>query len=507
MPNTETQPAYGRLEERFRRISALEEASGVLDWDRATMMPNGGADARTNQLTALEVTCHELLTHPEVGDWLDTAEAEAASAPESLDDWRRANLSEMRREWRHASAVDADLVAAMTEAEARCEMIWREARPNSDFAAVQPALQTVLDLTREMAAAKAEAFGCSPYDALLDSYEPGGSSAEIDRLFDDLAAFLPGFLSEVLDAQAKRGEAEPPQGPFPIEAQAELGRRLMAAVGFEFAHGRLDVSHHPFCGGVPDDVRITTRYDESDFASALMAVLHETGHALYERGLPAEWRLQPVGQARGMAMHESQSLLVEMQACRSPQFLTFLAPLAREAFGGQGPAWEAENLHRLWTRVQPDFIRVDADEVTYPAHVILRYRLERQLLEGALDLAELPAAWNDGMQALLGIRPPEDRLGCLQDIHWFAGAWGYFPTYTLGAMTAAQLFQAAEQALPGLSERLGRGDFSPLMQWLTETIHSQGSRLSGDALITAASGRSLDPEVFKAHLRRRYLDA
>lgn len=507
MPTADAATPYNRLEDRFRRISALEQATGVLDWDRATMMPNGGAEARTNQLSALEVTCHELLTHPEVGDWLDQAEAEATANPQALGDWQRANLSEMRREWRHACAVDADLVAAMTEAEARCEMIWREARPKSDFAAVQPALQKVLDLTREMAAAKAEAFGCSPYDALLDGYEPGGSSAEIDRLFDDLADFLPGFLASVIEAQAAKGEAETPQGPFPIEAQAELGRRLMAAVGFEFAHGRLDVSHHPFCGGVPDDVRITTRYDESDFASALMAVLHETGHALYERGLPSDWRLQPVGQARGMAMHESQSLLVEMQACRSPYFLAFLAPLAREAFGGQGPAWEAENLHRLWTRVQPDFIRVDADEVTYPAHVILRYRLERQLLDGSLDLAELPEAWNEAMASLLGIRPPDDRLGCLQDIHWFSGAWGYFPTYTLGAMTAAQLYQAADEQLPELSESLRAGDFRPLMQWLRETIHSQGSRLSGDALITAASGRSLDPEVFKAHLRRRYLDA
>ena len=504
MPTADT--AYSRLEERFRRIYALEQATGVLDWDRATMMPDGGAKARTNQLTALEVTCHELLTHPEVGDWLDEAETTVTSDPAALSDWQRANLAEMRREWRHASAVDADLVAAITETEGRCEMIWREARPNADFEAVRPALQTLLDLTRQMAEAKAEVFGCSQYDALLDSYEPGGASAEIDQLFDDLAVFLPGFLSDVLDAQAARGEAETPQGPFPIEAQAELGRRLMAAVGFEFAHGRLDVSHHPFCGGVPDDVRITTRYDESDFASALMAVLHETGHALYERGLPGDWRLQPVGQARGMAMHESQSLLVEMQACRSPHFLAFLAPLAREAFDGQGPAWEADNLHRLWTRVQPDFIRVDADEVTYPAHVILRYRLERQLLDGALDLTELPAAWNEGMVALLGIRPLDDRLGCLQDIHWFSGAWGYFPTYTLGAMTAAQLYQAAEENLPQLSESLREGDFRPLMQWLRETVHSQGSRLSGDALITAASGRSLDPEVFKAHLKRRYLD-
>ncbi len=277
--------------------------------------------------------------------------------------------------------------------------------------------------------------------------------------------------------------------------------------GLQFNHGRLDISHHPFCGGVPDDVRITTRYDEKDFASALMAVLHETGHALYERGLPSEWRLQPVGQARGMAMHESQSLLVEMQACRSPEFLSFLAPLAKAAFGGDGPEWEVENLHRLWTHVKPDFIRVDADEVTYPAHIILRYRLERQLLEGAMELDALPEAWNEGMASLLGIRPPDDRLGCLQDIHWFFGAWGYFPTYTLGAMTAAQLFETAWQALPDLSDQLAAGDFASLMAWLRDAVHSQGSKLSGDALLRSATGRSLDPEVFKAHLTRRYLEA
>jgi carboxypeptidase Taq len=279
----------------------------------------------------------------------------------------------------------------------------------------------------------------------------------------------------------------------------------MAAVGFDFEHGRLDTSLHPFCGGVPDDVRITTRYDEADFSSALMAVLHETGHALYERGLPADWRLQPVGQARGMSVHESQSLLIEMQACRGPEFIGFAAPLIREAFGGDGPAWQADNLTRHYHRVGRGLIRVDADEVTYPAHVILRYRLERAMLAGDLPLADLPAAWNEGLEALLGIRPPDDRLGCLQDIHWYDGAWGYFPTYTLGAMSAAQLYAAAQAAVPEIPEAIGRGDFAPLLGWLRENVHAKGALLSTDELLTAATGRPLDPEVFKAHLRARYL--
>jgi carboxypeptidase Taq len=280
----------------------------------------------------------------------------------------------------------------------------------------------------------------------------------------------------------------------------------MESLGFDFSAGRLDVSAHPFCGGTPDDVRLTTRYDEADFAPALMGVLHETGHALYERGLPAAWRRQPVGAARGMSIHESQSLIVEMQACRSRSFLAFAAPLIREAFGGEGPAWAPDNLWRLYGAVEPGFIRVDADEVTYPAHVVLRYGLEKAMIAGDLAPADLPGAWNDGMVHLLGLVPPDDRLGCLQDIHWYDGAWGYFPTYTLGALTAAQLFAAAVVAEPGIPAALGRGDFGPLLAWLRVNVHAKGSLLSTDELIVAATGRPLDTEVFKRHLRRRYLE-
>ena len=296
-----------------------------------------------------------------------------------------------------------------------------------------------------------------------------------------------------------------PEGPFPQARQEALARRLMRSVGFDFDHGRLDVSLHPFCGGVPDDVRITTRYDEADFMKSLMEVLHETGHALYERGLPAAWRLQPVGEARGMAMHEGQSLLIEMQACRSPEFIGFMASLAREAFDGTGPAWEPANLAVFYNRVSPDFIRVDADEVTYPAHIILRTRLEKALIAGKMELEDLPAAWNDGMRELLGITPPDDARGCLQDIHWYDGAWGYFPTYTLGAMTAAQLFAAAKTAVPEIPAAIAGGDFAPLIGWLRDKVHALGSSLASEDILVQATGKPLDPAVFKAHLEARYL--
>ena len=493
--------AYTDLESRFHRLYALRNALGVLQWDLAAMMPTGGGAARAEQIAALNVVCHGVLAEPSMADLLDEAEADRAN----LDEWQHANLAEMRRQWAHATALNPRLVEALSKACSACEQTWRKARPAGDFAMVKPALAEQLARVREAAQAKAEKLGCSPYDALLDEYEPGGRSAEIDQVFGDLAKFLPEFRERALARQAARPAPVKPAGPFPIEKQRALGEKLMHTLGFDFDHGRLDISLHPFCGGVPDDVRITTRYYPDDFAHSLMAVIHETGHALYERGLPADWRHQPVGQARGMSLHESQSLLMEMQACRSRPFIEFVAPLARATFGGDGPAWDEDNLHRLYLRVKPDFIRVDADEVTYPAHVILRYRLERALIAGDMELDDLPAAWNAGMKELLGIVPPSDREGCLQDIHWYDGAWGYFPTYTLGAMTAAQLFDAACRAKPEIPQAIGKGDFAPLLTWLRENVHGHGSRLSNRELLTRATGRPLDPAVFKRHLETRYL--
>jgi len=491
---------YKTLEARFARLGAVQDATAMLQWDSATLMPAGGAASRAEQLATLKVVCHEILTDPAMADLVAGAEAQ-----NDLDQWQRANLAEMERLRLHATAVPADLVAALSKACSACEMRWREARPAGDFAAVLPELRHVLELVREVAAAKAAPLGTSPYEALLDEYEPGGSTAAIDRLFGELAAMLPGLIDRALERQARRPPPPPLPGPFPVEAQRRVGMQLMERLGFDFKHGRLDVSLHPFCGGTPDDVRLTTRYDEADFGRALMGVLHETGHALYERGLPEAWRRQPVGNARGMSIHESQSLLVEMQACRSREFMEFAAPLLRKAFHGVGPAWEAENLYRLNTRVARSLIRVDADEVTYPAHVILRYRLERAMIAGELAPEDLPAAWNEAMLGLIGIAPASDREGCLQDIHWYDGAWGYFPTYTLGAMTAAQLFDAAKRAEPRILPGIAHGNFAPLLAWLREHVHQKGSRYSTAEIVTQATGRPLDANTYERHLEARYV--
>ena len=494
--------AYQELESRFRRVGALEEAIGVLNWDSATMMPAGGAATRAEQLATLSLLAHQQLIAAELDDLLGTVEG----AKDALDLWQQGNLREMRRRQRHAVAVPGDLVEAVARNSAECESVWRKARPANDFAAVRPLLEEMLRLQREVAQAKAERLKVKPFEALLDRYEPGGSVAMIDRLFDQLAAFLPDLIEAIVERQAAMPSPPDSSGPFPIPAQRRAAERLMTAVGFDFAHGRLDISAHPFCSGAPDDVRITTRYDESNFSKALMGVLHETGHALYKRNLPARWRLQPVGAARGMAIHESQSLLLEMQVCRSLAFAKFAAPLLREAFDGDGPAWAPEALYRRQIRVRRSLIRVDADEVTYPAHVILRYRLEQAMLAGDLEVRDLPAAWAEELRKLLGIAPDTNRDGCLQDIHWFDGSWGYFPTYTLGAMIAAQMFEAIGETISDLPDLIAGGEFRPLFAWLGERVHCQGSLMSTAELVESATGRPLGVASFERHLRRRYLD-
>ena len=491
--------AYESLTALFGRLRALNDAAGILGWDAQTLMPAGAADGRAEQLATLRGMAHELLVAPSTSDLL----AEAG-AGDGLGLWETANLREMKRAHAHATAVPGDLVIAESKATSKAEMAWREARATSDFALLRPHLEAVLAAVREIAQAKGAALGLSPYDALLDQFDPGLRQSFVDPLFDRLRAELPPLLAE---ARAHQAEAVAPAsfaGPYPQAAQRALGEQLMRAIGFDFERGRLDTSLHPFCGGATSDVRITTRYRDDDFSRALMGVLHETGHAMYEQGRPAAWLAQPVGDARGMVMHESQSLLIEMQACRSPQFMTWLAPLLAERFGAD-MALDADALHRLYTRVEPGFIRVDADEVTYPAHILLRYDLERAMVDGSLAVADLPGAFDEAMHRLLGLTVPDDSHGCLQDIHWPSGAWGYFPTYTLGAITAAQLFEAACAADADILPGLARGDFAGLMVWLRSNVHGKGSLLETDALIAEATGKPLGLESYLAHLNRRYV--
>ena len=492
---------YDRLADRFARIATIGEASAVLHWDASAMMPAGGSKARGDQLAVLAGMEHAMLTEAAVGDDLAAAEA---SAPER--DWDAANLHLMRHAYIRATALPADLVEAQARANSACEQVWRAARATSDFAAVSPYLAEVVSLTRQAASALAPALGLSPYDALMDGFQRGITAADVDPVFDRYEAWMRDALPRAEEIQARNGAPLPLTGVFPADRQEGLCRHLATRAGLEPEHFRLDHSAHPFCGGTPTDVRITTRYNERDPAQALMGVLHESGHALYERGLPAEFARQPVGSAAGMAAHESQSLIMEMQACRSDAFLRWLSPELYGIFGGEAGPYDPDNLRRLWRRVERGFIRVDADEMTYPAHVIMRFRLERALIAGDLQVADVPGAWRDGLHGLLGITPPDDARGCLQDIHWYDGLFGYFPSYTLGAMGAAQLMAAARREVDGLDAAIARGELQPLLHWLRAKVHGQGNRLGFNDLLTFATGKRLDPADFEAHLTARYLD-
>jgi carboxypeptidase Taq len=370
---------------------------------------------------------------------------------------------------------------------------------------VRPALTEVVNLVRQQATALGEALGMGPYDALMDGYQRGIGSSDVASIFGAYENFLTEALPQAEQRQARLEAPIKPPGPFPIDVQEKLCRRVASRIGLDFDHARLDRSAHPFSGGIPSDVRITTRYDTADFTQAIMAVIHETGHAMYERNLPGGYARQPVGEAAGMAIHESQSLVVEMIACRNDEYLDWLGRALHQAFGGDPRPYQVENLGRLWRRVERGLIRVEADEMTYPAHVIMRFRLERAMVGGNLAVADLPGAWNSSIKDLMGITPPNDAVGCLQDIHWYDGAFGYFPCYTLGAMAAAQFMAVVLRQTQGLKTAMGLGDLSPLMNWLQAHVHSHGSVMGFNELLTAATGKKLDPADFTAHLRARYL--
>ena len=490
--------AYQELSRTFQRLSRFGHLGAIAGVDMQTTMPPGGSQARGEAMAELSVFMHEVLTDKRLGGLFDAAQQE------SLNDVEQVNLSEMQRAWQQATLLPASLVEAKSLAGSRCEHAWRQQRPANDWQGFSANLKEVVKLSREEAQLRADALGVSRYDALLDVFEPGMTSAQLDQTFGDLKSWLPDLLQRAVAKQQQTPIAQP-VGPFAIESQKQLGLSVMKTLGFDFNHGRLDVSAHPFCGGVPEDVRITTRYNENDFLSAMMGVIHETGHARYEQNLPKQWRGQPVAQARSTAIHESQSLFMEMQLGRSEAFLQHIHPQVVALMGDQ-PALALNNFIRQAQRVKPGFIRVDADELSYPAHVILRYEIERALIEGEIEVEDIPALWDEKMQQSLGIDTRGNyRDGCMQDIHWTDGAFGYFPTYTLGAMYAAQLFQAVKRAIPQVETLIQQGELQPVFDWLQQNIWQHGSRFPTQQLLINATGEALNPHYFRQHLEQRYL--
>ena len=494
-------PPYKQLEQEFKRLHAFRGAISLLNWDASVMMPRGSAALRGDQLAALQTEYHTLLTAPKITRLLDRAHANT----QTLDPWQVANLREMRRQRDHAIATPANLVSRLAHATAQAEAHWLQARAQGRFEIFAPFLEEVVMLVRDKAALLGQALNLSPYDALIDEYSPGISSADIDAVFKTISRRLPSLTREVIAMQEARLPL-PLEGKFTPARQRALIMEIMKSMGFDFERGRLDESEHPFTEGVPGDLRITTRYDTADLFTGLLSAMHETGHALYHAGLPEQWRDQPVGRDRGMVAQESQSLLLERLVCRSRPFARYLSPLLARHFGVSGPAWEPENVYAQLTRVRRAALRVDADELTYPLHVLARYELEKRLLSGDLAVRDLPAAWNAEMEQRLGFRPENDRDGCLQDIHWAVGSFGYFPSYALGAVIAVQLGESLRNDVQDLDEQIAAGDFSGLFGWLRTHVHAKGASLTLQELLQEATGKTLSAVPFMRYLEGKYLE-
>lgn len=493
--------AYDQLHEHFETISAYGHALSICGWDEQVNMPVKSHTQRAKSISKLQQARHMLMTDPRVKDWLDQA------SEEDLNLWQQANIREIKRVWQDATCLTPELIDAHIKATSNCQQAWKQMRGENNWKDFEPLLNEVIKVSKEEAKIRADIAGTSPYQALVNLYDPGQSIEQTTEVFKQLKSFLPNFIQTVTDKQSNESCIQP-NGTFAVNDQKELCLELMKVFGFDFEHGRLDVSHHPFCGGVPSDVRITTRYKEEDFVESVMGVIHETGHACYEQGLPKEWNGQPVGKALGMSVHESQSLFFEMQVARNPSTLQYLAPIFKKYLGEgqkQDDFWAAENIVKLYSRVKPDFIRVSADEVTYPLHVILRFELEQEIIEGDLKTSDIPAAWDEKMQSYLGVDTKGNyKDGCMQDVHWPSGGFGYFPSYTLGAMTAAQLFHALKSEVPNIEQGLNQGRFEPVRAWLKEKIWSQASLKSKQQLLKDASGEPLNAKYFIEHLQHRY---
>jgi carboxypeptidase Taq len=490
---------YQWLVQHSQETAYYNSMGQVLGWDQRTHIPPNGHAHRHNQFAMLAKWIHARATDPQVGENLVRVEgSELVSDPNTV---AAVNVREWRRDYDRATKISQELAVALAKATAAGETAWEQTRPVNDWETFKPHLTRIVALKRE----EAQALGYTqePYDAHLDNFEPGETAAELAPLLAQLREALIRIL-DAIQGSSRRPQAEVVNRHFPVDAQERLARLAAEAIGYDFAGGRLDPTAHPFSVDIgPGDVRITTRYDEYSFSQAFFGTLHETGHALYDQGLPADHWGTPRGDTVSLGIHESQSRLWENLVGRSLGFWRHFYPRTQAAFPVlQGVALEV--FHFAINEVKPSLIRTEADEVTYNLHILLRFELERALMNGDLQVDELPGAWNDKMQAYLGLTPPDFSQGVMQDIHWSAGLFGYFPTYTLGNMYASQFFARTEAELGPLEDKFAAGDFAPLLAWLRDRIHCQGHRLWARPLVREVTGEDLNPGYLVRYLQRKF---
>ncbi len=494
-----TNKNYQNLVEKLSEISYLNGVMSTLGWDQEVVMPMGASEARAQQISTLAGVIHERMTDPRLGDCLAALEAEDTDRFNLL---QACNIREARRKYDLETKISKKLVKEMAELSSQGHAVWVTARQDNKFSDFAPLLKRFIKLKKEWA--QCVFPDMEPYDANIDNFERGTTMAEITPIFERLKMELIPLIQSIQDRQYQP-DSSFLQGTFPVDKQEALARKISKDIGFRFDCGRMDVSVHPFCGGShPTDVRITTRYKDSDFVESLYAVIHETGHGLYEQGRMLEGRDLPASESLTMGIHESQSLFWERMIAQSKNFCIHYFEAIQATFPDNLQGATADSLYRAINICKPDFIRVEADELTYPLHIIMRYEIEKGLFDDSIAVSDLPEVWDDMMMKYLGIKPPTDTLGVLQDSHWSSGAFGYFPSYTLGAIYACQFYKTMTKELADVERKIETGNFSSIKTWLNEKIHRQGSLYTPQDLVHRITGESLNPDYFVDYLKRKY---
>ena len=488
---------YTRLVDELKRLDRLGSVGAILGWDEQVNLPPASAGLRAEQNAVFAELYNREASNPRLGGLIDELKDSIAD----LDESRRRVVEEAARDYDENTKLPADYVKRSAAAASHAYQAWVQARKESDFKKFEPHLREQLSLARERAGYLGRE--ADPYDYWIDHFDPGMNEATIDSLFKPLREQLVPLVREIVDSPVK-ADTSILRG-FPEDAQETFLREVIAAIGFDLHRGRVDRAVHPFCGGHPQDVRLTPRYSLDDPLDSLSGAIHEAGHGLYEQGLPAEHVGTALGHAAGMAAHESQSRIWENQVARSRPFWRYWEPRYRALFPTQLASVSSDALYLAINRVEISAIRVDSDEVTYNLHIMLRFELEKQLMSGALDPRDLPGAWNELSARIVGYTPRNDAEGCLQDVHWSGGAFGYFPSYTLGNLLAAQLWETVNRQIPDLESHFERGDFRPLLDWLRQNVHALGKRYKTNVLAKRITGAELSPEPLINYLRQHYL--
>jgi carboxypeptidase Taq len=491
--------AYDRLLEQYKRVSNVNSAAGLLSWDQQVMMPEGGTPARSQQLSTLSSLSHELLTDDEVGDLLDELE------DEDLTDEQSAVVREIRRQYDRAVSVPTDLVEEISTTSSEALPAWKQAKAEDDFSTFAPYLEKHVELKREYA--EYIDPDRDAYEVLFEDFEPCLSFERAEAILEELRETLVPMIDEIRESETDLAtDAFASEAPYDADGQEALCREVLSELGYPWDRGRLDTAPHPFSSGTMFDARVTTRFDESDPLGSLFSTVHEFGHATYNLGLPDEHYGTPLGEDRDLSVHESQSRLWENHVGRSEAFWQHFLPTFAEHFE-QAEDVSVEEAYEAANQVYEDnLIRVEADELTYHLHIVIRFEIEKQLISGDLDVEDVPQVWNDKYEEYLGIRPESDTEGCLQDIHWSHGNFGYFPTYSLGSVMAAQLFAAAEEEIDDLHEDVAEGEFDALHEWLTENVHRHGARYETNDLVVEATGKEFAADDFVDYVTGKYGD-